>query len=193
MSTKLSKNEAYKMLVTQIDTILKITGIITPESIDILKNELGGAFTILKSNKFANGQPYGFLASVIPKEKYWIVIANPDWVYAAPTNPGTYGAKALVARVSTAQCKQNVAKHKEQQTLYAHYLGSKEAGKELLLYGIGDDVLVPLKKQYISFGNTTIHSMILHLWEKTAIKMTTAQKFEYKAKGYGKQCDSTSH
>jgi hypothetical protein len=29
--------------------------------------------------------------------------------------------------------------------------------------------------------------MILHLWEKTAIKMTTSQKFEYKAKGYRKQ------
>jgi hypothetical protein len=31
--------------------------------------------------------------------------------------------------------------------------------------------------------------MILHLWEKTAIKMTTSQKFEYKAKRYGKQWD----
>jgi hypothetical protein len=38
----------------------------------------------------------------------------------------------------------------------------------------------------------TIHSMILHLREKTAIKMTTLQKFEYKAKGYGKQWDPTT-
>jgi hypothetical protein len=29
--------------------------------------------------------------------------------------------------------------------------------------------------------------MILHLCEKTAIKMTTSQKFEYKAEEYGKQ------
>jgi hypothetical protein len=101
------------MLVTQKDTITKITGIITPKSIDTLKNKLGGAFTILKSNHFADSQRYGFLASVIPKEKYWIVIADPDWVYAAPANPGAYGAKALVAGVSAAQHKQIVANHKE--------------------------------------------------------------------------------
>ncbi len=29
--------------------------------------------------------------------------------------------------------------------------------------------------------------MILDLPEKTAVKMTTSQKFEYKAEGYGKQ------
>jgi hypothetical protein len=76
--------------------------------------------------------------------------------------------------------------------LYANYLGSQEAGKELLLYGVGNDALTPLKKQYISFGNATIHSMILHLWEKMAIKMTTLQKFKYKAEGYGKQWDPTT-
>jgi hypothetical protein len=34
--------------------------------------------------------------------------------------------------------------------------------------------------------------MILHLQEKTAVKMTTSQKFEYKAEGYGKQWDPTT-
>jgi hypothetical protein len=34
--------------------------------------------------------------------------------------------------------------------------------------------------------------MIPHLREKTAIKMTTSQKFEYKAEGYGKQWDPTT-
>jgi hypothetical protein len=78
------------------------------------------------------------------------------------------------------------------QTAYTEYLGAQEAGKELLLYDIGDDALAPLKKQYINFGNSTIHSMILHLREKTAIKMTPSQKFEYKAEGYGKQWDLTT-
>ena len=50
---------------------------------------------------------------------------------------------------------------------------------------------MPLKKQYINFGNATIHSMIQHLHEKMAIKMTTSQKFEYKAEGYGKLWDPT--
>ncbi len=151
------------MLVGQKDVIMKITGIITPKSIDTLKNELGGAFRILKSTYFTNGQRYGFLASVIPKDKYRIVINSPAWVYTAPVNPGAYAATALAARVSTAQHKQIVAQHKEEQTAYANYLGSQEAGKELLLYGVSDNALAPLKKQYINFGDTTIHSMILHL------------------------------
>ncbi len=76
--------------------------------------------------------------------------------------------------------------------LYTNYLGAQEAGKELLLYGMGDNALVPLKNQYINFRDATIHSMILHLQEKMAIKMRTSQKFEYKSKGYAKQWDPTS-
>jgi hypothetical protein len=114
------------------------------------------------------------------------------WVYTAPGNPGVYAAAALDANVSTAQHKQIVAHHKEEQTSYADYLGAQEAGKELLLYGAGDDALAPLKKQYINFRDATIHSMILHLQKKTAIKMATSQKYEYKAEGYAKQWDPTT-
>jgi hypothetical protein len=49
--------------------------------------------------------------------------------------------------VSAAQREQLVAQHKEQQMVYANYLGLQEAGKELLLYSVGDNVLAPLKKQ----------------------------------------------
>jgi hypothetical protein len=140
------------MLVAQKDTITKITGIITPKSIDTLKNKLGGAFTILKSTHFNEGQQYGFLATVIPKAKYCIVINNPTWVYAALENPGAYAAAALGANVSAAQCKQIVTCHKEEQTLYANYFGMQEAGKELLLYGVGDDALAPLKSNTSILG-----------------------------------------
>jgi hypothetical protein len=57
MASKSTKSGAYEMLVTQKDAITRITGIITPESIDGLENELGGAFTKLKSAHFAEGQP----------------------------------------------------------------------------------------------------------------------------------------
>jgi hypothetical protein len=173
------------MLVAQKDVITKITGIIMPESIDTLKNELGGVFTILKSTHFTDGQRYGFFASVIPEDKYRIVINSPAWVYTAPVNPGAYAATALAAGLSTAQREQIVTQHKEEQTAYANYLGSQEAGKELLLYGIGDDALAPLKKQYINFGDATIHSMILHLQEKTAIKMTMSQSLNTRPRGTG--------
>jgi hypothetical protein len=59
-------------------------------------------------------------------------------VYIAPVNPGAYAAMALAAGVSAAQRKQIVAQHKEEQMAYAGYLGSQEAGKELVLYSIGE-------------------------------------------------------
>ena len=111
------------------------------------------------------------------------------WVYAAPVNPGAYAAAALAAGVSAAHQEQITVQHKEMQTAYTKYLGAQEAGKDILLYGVGDDALAPLKMQYINFGNAAIHSMILHLQDKAAIKMTTSRKFEYKAEGYGKQWD----
>ncbi len=179
------------MLVTQRDVIMKIMGIITPESIDGLENEIGGAVTKLNSTHFAEGQQYGYLATVIPQEKYCIVIGNVDWDYAAPANPGAYALAAHAPGVSAVQGEQLVAQHREEQMVYADYLGSQEAGKELLLYGVGDNKLAPLKKQYINFCDSTIHSMIIHQREKMAIKMRTSQKFEYKAEGYGKQWDPT--
>jgi hypothetical protein len=102
MSSKSSKNGAYKILITQKDAITKITSSITPKSIDTLENELGGAFTILKSTHFAKGERYGYLACVIPEEKYRIVITDPTWIYAVPVNPGAYTAAALAAGVSAA-------------------------------------------------------------------------------------------
>ena len=102
MSSKLSKNGAYEILVAPKDAITKITGIITPKSTNTLKNELGGAFTILESTHFSEGQQYGYLACIIPKEKYRIIIADPVWVYPALVNPGAYTATALAAGASTA-------------------------------------------------------------------------------------------
>ncbi len=131
------------MLVAQKDVITRITGIIMPESIDGLENKLGGAFTKLKSTHFEEGQRYGFLETVIPQEKYCIVISNAAWNYTAPANPGTYAIAAPAPGVSTAQREQLVAQHKEEQTAYANYLGSQEAGKELLLYRVGEDALAP--------------------------------------------------
>jgi hypothetical protein len=56
MTSKLSKNGAYKIFLAQKDAINEITGIITAKSINTLENKLGRAFTILNSTHFAKGQ-----------------------------------------------------------------------------------------------------------------------------------------
>jgi len=57
---------------------------------------------------------------------------------------------------------------------------------------VGDDALTPLKKLYISFGDTMVLGMIDHLRLKMAIKMTTAQKLEYRTTGYNNPWDPTT-
>ncbi len=190
MSNK-TKNGAYKILAAQKDAVTRIAGVIMLEAIDNLKDEIGGIFTILKSTHFNKGQRYGYLACVIPEEKYRLVIGLNTWTYIVPQNPGAYAAAALLAGVSATQCKQLAANHKEEQVSYTKHLGAQEAGKELILYGVGNDALAPLKKQYINFGDATIYSMIKHLQDKTAIKMTTSQKYGYKTEGYRKPWDPT--
>jgi hypothetical protein len=55
-----------------------------------------------------------------------------------------------------------------------------------------DNALAPLKKLYIGFGDSTVLEMIDHLCLKMAIKMTTAQKHEYKTMGYNIPWDPTT-
>jgi hypothetical protein len=61
-------------------------------------------------------------------------------------NPGAYADTALPAGVSAAHQEQITVQHKEMQMAYTEYFGAQESGKELLLYGVGDDALVLLKK-----------------------------------------------
>jgi hypothetical protein len=82
-----------------------------------------------------------------------------------------------------------MAWHKIKQKSYRDYLNVEEAGKELILYAIGDNAVALLKKQYISFSNTTVLAMIDHLCLKSAIRMTTTQKYEYKTNGYNTPWD----
>jgi hypothetical protein len=102
------------------------------------------------------------------------------------------GVKGLNVGNAAALQEQHVAEHKILQKSYNDCLGTKEAGKELILYAVGDDALAPLKKLYIGFGDTAVLGMIDHLRLKTAIKMTMAQKHEYRTTGYNNLWDSTT-
>ncbi len=88
--------------------------------------------------------------------------------------------------------KQYVAEHKIKQKIHRDYLSVKEAGKELILYAVSNNALASLKRQYIGFGDTMILAMIDHLHLKTAIRITTAQNYEYKTVGYNIPWDPTT-
>jgi hypothetical protein len=98
---------------------------------------------------------------------------------------------ALTVGNAAALREQYVEEHKILMKSYNDYLGVEEAGKDLILYAAGN-ALAPLKKQYIGFGDSTVLLTIDHLCQKTAIKMPTAQKHEYKATGNNNPWDPTT-
>ena len=158
-----SSNGAYNTLISLRDKLTRLNGMITPDSVDKLEDELGGIFTVAKTHHYEQGQKYGHLASTIPEAKYRLIIGDATWSHAVPADPGAYSQAALGVGNAAAQREQYVAEHKVLQKSYNDYLGVKEAGKELILYAVGDNALAPLKQLYIGFGDTTVLGMIGHL------------------------------
>jgi hypothetical protein len=150
---------------------------ITLEAIDKLKDELGRIFTMAKTHHYTQVWPSGKCNS-----QKQVQACHPQHHLDphVPTNPGAYSADALSASNVAAMCEQFMAQHKIKQKSYRDCLNVKEAGKELILYTVGNDAVAQLKKQYIGFGDTTVIAMINYLHLKTAIRMTTAQKYKYK-------------
>ncbi len=75
MTTSKSK-AAHNTLISLRNKLTRINGVITPEAVDKLKDELGGIFTVTKTHHYKQGQKYGHLASAIPEQKYRLVIGN---------------------------------------------------------------------------------------------------------------------
>jgi hypothetical protein len=186
-----ASNEVYNMLIKLWGKLTRLNGVITPEAVIKLEDKLGRIFTVAKTHHYTQGQKYGHLASTIPESKYRLIIGNATWTHTVPTNPGAYSTDALNAGNAAATRKQLVAQHKIKQKSYRDYLNVEEAGKELILYKVGDNAVAPLKKQYIGLGNTTVLAMIDHLCLKMVIRMTTAHKYEYKMNGYNTPWDPT--
>ncbi len=186
------RNVTYDTLISLREKLTCINGVITPKAVNKLKDELGGIFMVTKTHHYEQGQKYGHLASAIPEQKYRLLIGNATWAHTVLGNPGAYLQAALGVGNSAALQEQHVAEHKILQKSYNDYLGIKEAGKELILYAVGNDALAPLKKLYIGFGDSMVFEMIDHLCLKTAIKMTTAQKHKYKTMGYNNPWDPTT-
>jgi hypothetical protein len=161
--TMSKSNAAYNTLISLRNKLTHLNGVITPEAVDKLEDELGGIFTVTKTHHYEQGQMYGHLASAIPEQKYRLIIGNATWAHSVPGNPGAYLQAALGVGNSAALREQHVAEHKILQKSYNDYLGIKEVGKELILYVVGNDALAPLKKLYIGFGDSTVLEMIDHL------------------------------
>ena len=139
-----ASNKAYNTLIKPWDKLTHLNSVITLKAIDKLEDKLGRIFTVAKTHHYAQGQKYGHLVSAFLKSKYRLVIGNATWTHTVPTNPGAYSTDAFNASNAAAMRKQFMAQHKIKQKSYRDYLNVKEAGKELILYAVGDNLVTPL-------------------------------------------------
>jgi hypothetical protein len=116
--TTSKSNGAYNTLISLQDKLTRLSGVITPEAVDKLEDELGGIFTVTKTHHYEQGQKYGHLASAIPKSKYRLIIGGTAWVHSVPADPGAYFQAALGTGNSAAHQEQLVAEHKILQKSY---------------------------------------------------------------------------
>jgi len=117
--------DVYDTLISLRDKLTPLNGVITPEAVDKLEDELGGIFTVTKTHHYDQGQKYGHLASAIPESKYRPVIGDATWTHTVPLDPGTYSANALAAGNAAAMREQFVAQHKLplQKTVRGQFCG----------------------------------------------------------------------
>jgi hypothetical protein len=74
--TTSKSNGSYDTLISLRDKLTRLNGVITPEAVNKLKDELNGIFTVTKTHHYEQGQKYGHLASAIPESKYRLVMAT---------------------------------------------------------------------------------------------------------------------
>jgi hypothetical protein len=93
--TTSKSNAAHNTLISLQDKLTCLNGVITPEAIDKLEDELDRIFTITKTHHYKQGQKYGHLASAIPELKYRLIIGDATWAHTVPGNLGAYLQAAL--------------------------------------------------------------------------------------------------
>ena len=101
--TTSKSNGAYDVLISLRDKLTCLNGVITPEAVYKLNDELSGIFTVAKTHHYEQGQKYGHLANAILEVKYRLIIGDPAWAHNVPTDPGTYSQAALTAGNAAAQ------------------------------------------------------------------------------------------
>ena len=88
--------------------------------------------------------------------------------------------------------EQTVANHKRLQEDYNKHLVVQEVMKDIIEYTVGSSPIAALKEPYIGYGGCTVKEMFVHLYNKAAVKMTKAEKQEYKESVYKLGWDGTT-
>ena len=188
MTTPALYDQLWEKRLTKITKNSKLTHV----GIDKLESQCAEIAAAAKTHSYTQGQKYGHIADIITQDKYRILISEATWVHAPPADPGSYSTGAMVPGISASLREQEVAEHKRLQIDYANYLIVQEAMKDIIEYAVGNSPIAALKEPYIGYGGSTVKEMFVHLYSKAAVKMTEAEKQDYKESVYKLVWDGTT-
>ena len=148
-----SADVVHDLPTCQQDTITRIVGDITPKTLDILEEEIGGILVSVKLNHYAQGAKYGHLAAILGETRMRKILNNqPNFGYDTPVDQGAYDPVVIANAATAASRSQMEAQHDQKNDKYQRNFVIETGTKELIKYAVGNDALAPLKKQFIKFG-----------------------------------------
>ena len=78
---------------------------------------------------------------------------------------------------------------KDQETFNGVCAGTRA----LIIYAVGEDSVITLKKKYVGYGKISPKQMMKHLRSNISIKITTKEKVAYKRTGFDQDWDQSKH
>ena len=92
-------------------------------------------------------------------------------------NPNIANATSAVLAVKEAEWKRKL-------TALETFNGSCIGAKDLIIYGVGEDAVVAIKKRYFGYRGVTPKKIMQHIRDNTCINITTLEKSNEKQSQY---------
>ena len=127
------------LLTNQKDTITLIAGDITHETLDILKEEIGGILVFVKSTHYNQGAKYGHIAVILGETRMRNILNNTKFLDNTPVDQGAYNPSVIANAEMAANRAHTKSQHDRKNYEYKTYLGIETGTKELIKYAVGSE------------------------------------------------------
>ena len=104
---------------------------------------------------------------------------DPAYTYVMPTNQGPYNITIDGHACAMVRSQVEAIHNRLNENSLVHE-GVCIGTNNLIIYTAGGDVVAPLRRRYIDFGDTTHQQMIKHIRTNVCIKMNTKEKDAFK-------------
>ena len=106
-----------------------------------------GILVGLNSDHFKEGHTNGNLDVIIPVEEYCTIIGDNAWMCNPPININAYDPTAANATEAVRAVKE--AEWKRKLTVLETFNGACSEAKDIIIYGVVEDVIISIKQQYV--------------------------------------------